>query len=259
MRYESYVFKKLVFSYQTVSATTKPGSLMLAIDYDASDDAPSDKTSLMSYAQATRSAPWTECSFAARSSDLTKFTRQRYTRDLPISSGDIKTFDVGNLFIATQGMDNTDAIGELYVDYEVEFQTPQVASALPLAVSSSIFSLTEDQAITASTNILWVEGAYNGLALTVTDGDITFPLAGNYLVTYNMVKDASIQILGRLNGQSSNLVPRWQVNATTGGNDSSSRVIKVAAGDVFATYATHISGTQTVDSDFTCLTISRTL
>lgn len=131
LRYESYVFKRLHFEFETVSSTLTAGSIMMACDYDAADNAPVDKQTLMSYAQATRSAPWQECSFAAKSSDLTKFTRERYVRGDTPPSGDIKTYDVANFFLATQGMTNADAVGELYVSYTVELRTPQLNLAAP--------------------------------------------------------------------------------------------------------------------------------
>jgi len=129
LNYESYVFKDLHFHYETSVSTTTAGTVMLAVDYDASDTAPPTKQHLMAYAQAQRSAPWQECAFNCRSGDLTKFAKERYVRDASPPAGDIKTFDVGNLFLATQGNTSDAIIGELYVSYTVELRTPQVHTA----------------------------------------------------------------------------------------------------------------------------------
>jgi len=137
LNYESYVFKDLHFHYETSVSTTTAGTVMLAVDYDASDRAPLTKQHLMAYAQAQRSAPWQECAFNCRSGDLTKFAKERYVRDSSPPAGDIKTYDVGNLFLATQGNVSGAIIGELYVSYTVELRTPQVHTATIQALSMS--------------------------------------------------------------------------------------------------------------------------
>jgi hypothetical protein len=131
LNYESYVFKQLHFHYETSVSTTTAGTVMMAVDYDASDAAPASKQILMGYAQAQRSAPWQECAFNCRSGDLHKFAAERYVRGLTIPTGDVKTYDVGNLFLATQGNATGDMIGELYVSYTVELRTPQIHNSLP--------------------------------------------------------------------------------------------------------------------------------
>lgn len=126
MNYESYVFKQLHFHFETSVSTTTAGTVMLAVDYDAGDEPPATKQVLMGYAQAQRSAPWQECAFNCRAGDLRKFAAERYVRGLTPPVGDIKTYDVGNLFLATQGNASGDTIGELYVSYTVELRTPQI-------------------------------------------------------------------------------------------------------------------------------------
>nr|QYF49911.1 MAG: hypothetical protein 2 [Beijing sediment noda-like virus 1] len=127
-RFESYLFSDLRFIYEPICATSVPGSVMMAIDYDASDSAPSNKVSIMSYKGATRTSPWDRADYNARSIDLRKFGVQRYVRSAVVS-GDIKTYDVGNLFVATQNTPATaSTLGELYVQYTVRLYTPQTAS-----------------------------------------------------------------------------------------------------------------------------------
>lgn len=128
-RFESYLFRRLHFIYEPVCPTTTPGAVMMAIDYDAADTTPTTKVVLMSYKGAVRSAPWNITKFDASRDDLRKFGIQRYVRTTTNPSGtDVKTYDVGRLQVATQ---NTPAVpttlGELYVEYEVEFFTPQLA------------------------------------------------------------------------------------------------------------------------------------
>ncbi len=127
--YESYLFKKCEFQFETQKSSATNGSLMMAVDFDAADTAPTSKTEIMAFHNAVRSAVWSECANTSDKQDLAKFGAQRYNRSAALASNlDIKTYDVGNLNVATQGCADTSAIGELYVDYDVEFMTPQVAS-----------------------------------------------------------------------------------------------------------------------------------
>jgi hypothetical protein len=125
-RYESYKFESLKFCYETESATTATGSLILTVDYDASDVAPVGKTQAMSYRNAVRSAPWSDCCMTSLKEDLNK--RQTfYVRAGDLAADeDIKLYDVGNLFVCTQAQANANLIGELYVEYVVKLMTPQM-------------------------------------------------------------------------------------------------------------------------------------
>jgi hypothetical protein len=42
------------------------------------------------------------------------------------SNLDIKTYDVGNLYVCTEGQASTATVGYLYIDYEVVLKTPQL-------------------------------------------------------------------------------------------------------------------------------------
>lgn len=131
-RFEFYRFKKLNFIYQPICATTTPGSIMLAVDFDAADPTPSNKVALMSYRDAVRCAPWEDVAFRSEKSDMTKFAVQKYTRTAAQPTGsDIKTYDVGAFFIACQSTPGTaTTLGELYVEYDVDFYTPQLGNSV---------------------------------------------------------------------------------------------------------------------------------
>lgn len=163
-RYESYVFKKLSFTYSTVASTSTPGSIQLACDYDAADAPPQSKRDFMSYANAVRSAPWTECSYHSTTANLTKFAKERYVRILPVT-GDIKTYDVANFFIATEGMADDSTIGELYVDYVVELRTPQTGV---LGLNPPSLNPLGDETLFFTSNSNYVDNAAT-VAYTIRD------------------------------------------------------------------------------------------
>lgn len=77
---------------------------------------------------ATRSSVWTHQSCTASQKNLRKFGVQRFIRnEEPLGTGDIKTYDVGKLYVATQGTGNL-TVGELYVTYDITLHTPQAAA-----------------------------------------------------------------------------------------------------------------------------------
>jgi hypothetical protein len=124
--YESYSFRSLQFEYLPSCSTNTDGVVLLAIDYDAGDPAPPTKSTLMQMHGAVRTSLWNACCLTADPADLHKLP-QRYTRKTVWGgAGDIKTYDVGNLYIASSNHTGaTTAYGELYVNYDVELITPQ--------------------------------------------------------------------------------------------------------------------------------------
>jgi len=123
--FESYKFNNLCFQFSTEKSASTNGSLMIAIDYDANDAAPTTKTIMMSYHNAVRCPVWSETKYVADRPDLQKLP-QRYIRAGAVTGTDLKTYDVGNLFVSTAGCADTSALGELYVIYDVELITPQL-------------------------------------------------------------------------------------------------------------------------------------
>jgi len=128
-RFESYQFRKLKYCYETEAPSSLGGTLVLSLDYDATDPAPSSKQQALAYRNAVRSAPWTTC---CHSSDLEDLSKQKsyFVRPAgqPVGT-DIKMYDVGNLSVISQGVTTASAtLGELYVEYDVLLMTPVLES-----------------------------------------------------------------------------------------------------------------------------------
>lgn len=166
--YESYCFDKLEFEYQNAVGSQNSGTVMLAVDYDASDPAPVSKVQIASYQDYAKENVWR--SFVQRNSRQNLMKRSSYyVRTGSLSANqDIKLYDVGNLFPSTQGMADASTVGELYVRYKVRFMTPQIQNAaVGLARSAVIQTTATASSVTAGSNAgLTVTG--NSLAYTVT-------------------------------------------------------------------------------------------
>ncbi len=181
--YESYKFRDLKFEFETEKSTSTNGSLMMAVDFDAADSAPASKTTLMSYQNAVRSAPWCPCEYRSSGDDLRKFGVQRYLRSAALASNlDIKTYDVGNLIVATSGNADTTTLGELYVSYEVELHTPQLSASASQVGGQFLVGVSG----TTGTSWFGTTPTSTGVAyFTATGSTMTCAIAGTYCLTAN--------------------------------------------------------------------------
>lgn len=173
-RFESYRFRKLHFRFESQAPTSATGTVILAVDYDAADAAPVDKVSAMSYRGSTRCAPWESMVHASQASDLHKLASNYVRGDLTLAANlDVKTYDIGNLFICTQGQAGTTAVGELYVDYEVELLTPQLSpSDVPASKVTGSAGLTT--AVMFGTNAAITAGSNIDLSVNAAGDTVTF-------------------------------------------------------------------------------------
>lgn len=178
--YEEYKFEKLRYCYEQEAPTSATGAIILSIDYDAADAAPANKQEALNTLGASRSPPWAANTLVA---DATKMFGSHYTRTGALSSNlDIKTYDVGNLIISTQGQADAAVIGELYVEYTIRFSIPQMG--LPLAGGLITGGGTQSQTNPLGTVPVQDPQAI-GLSTSATSV-VTLVKPGTYVVTYRV-------------------------------------------------------------------------
>lgn len=136
--YESYTFKKLAYRYVPLCPTSTQGRITMALDYDARDSIPTSKAVLSQYQGAVATPVWQQGLYVAQPSNLVKFAKQRYVSGATIpANSDVKTYHVGQFIIATSNTPNASTqLGELWVEYDVEFQTPQIATVAQVAANN---------------------------------------------------------------------------------------------------------------------------
>jgi hypothetical protein len=125
-RYESYKFLKLIFRFVTERPTTESGYLALVIDYNPSDAAPSSKSVAFQYEGTAKCAPWENVAHVSTAKNLSK--RRTYLNRFGVLTGaELDLSDTGNLFVCAGGnVGSGYNLGELWCDYEVCFDTPQL-------------------------------------------------------------------------------------------------------------------------------------
>jgi hypothetical protein len=193
-RYESYKFHKLHFIYETTKSASTDGSVQGLIDFDAADAAPTTKALFMGHANAVRSAVWQEFVFDARARDLHKFAAERYVRSAaPAANLDIKTYDIGNFFVGVAGCADTSAIGELYVEYDVEFTTPQLSPAVAIATAEPLTQFVIQAGNRTNADVLGdAPVSYGASYCTASLNTVTFSVAGDYLVELVVISGCAI-------------------------------------------------------------------
>jgi hypothetical protein len=126
-RFETYRFERLRFIYEPQTATTALGTVMMVVDYDANDLPPQDKTQMMSYKGAVRSPAWFACCNESDKSDLQK--QKNYYTENTLAAGtfsDGRLSNVGKFVLAFQSESAAYTAGELYVEYDIHLDTPQL-------------------------------------------------------------------------------------------------------------------------------------
>lgn len=191
-RYEMFKFRSLRVIYEPQCGTSTTGTMMLAIDYDASDPAPVSKPQMMAYKNAVRSPLWFACTHTSAAADLHRLkTNYVLSGAQPINT-DIKTYDIGNLFVALQSNGGDTSAGELYVEYVVDLLTPQITNDPP---SATILQTNDD-------NNDYSHNIYGPLAVVVEESenqtDLYIASAGYYVLTWQATAstDPDITFLG---------------------------------------------------------------
>jgi len=140
-RFETYSFNSLKFCYVPYCSTSTPGSVLLAVDYDPSDLRPLTKADLMAMEESVRSTAWSEVQHVCRADNLRKHGRDKYT-DLTYNgtgnsfqggavdpsgpAASLRQQFVGSFYATAPNGTGINGIGELYVEYDVVFSTPQL-------------------------------------------------------------------------------------------------------------------------------------
>lgn len=132
--YEEYRWRGLLFEFNSLSSdavlstatSSALGSVMMATQYNALLPAFTDKRTLENYEFANSRKP--SCSFVHPvecKAEVTPHTKL-YVRQGAVTVGDLRLYDIGNFYIATQGMQAASGVaGELWATYEIEFYKPK--------------------------------------------------------------------------------------------------------------------------------------
>jgi len=187
--WETYRFNKLEFKYFTRTGSTTPGSILLVPDYDAADAAPVSEQVASSYEDVTEDVPWKDQCCTLRPSSLHSIGPKKFVRTGPLAANlDIKTYDAGNLFVATT--DGTAVSwGKLWVEYDVTLYTPQLPPTGAPLLSAQHFPNALNPTPTSANILGTAAGTLSpsgGSLVSVLGSVLTFNQPGLFEIYYNV-------------------------------------------------------------------------
>lgn len=176
-KFQQYKFKGLVFHYiptsgMAVSSTNSAlGTVMMQTSYRANEEQPASKQEMMNEYWACEASPAESFCHPIECDPAENPFAIHYTRTKPVPASDSQLmYDVGKLFVAVQGQQGNNVLGDLWVSYEVELSKPIIESN----VSGPLHSGKLTYASPATSN--WF-----GSAILQATGDFQFQTAVNTL------------------------------------------------------------------------------
>lgn len=121
--HQKYRFTKLKFTYSPVCSTSTVGEISMAYALDPLDPTPQGMNELAQYPTVVSTNVYRDVSLTV---DCSK-SEFLFTRSGNVTSTDLKTYDFGQLFVASDLAVASTNIGRLWVDYEIELSTPKAA------------------------------------------------------------------------------------------------------------------------------------
>jgi hypothetical protein len=190
--YEKYQFEYCEFYYKKevsqFATNGQVGKVIMSFDSDASDGAPTTKQQMEDQEPHADCMPSENLSLSIpRKMMKGSMVDAHYVRPAGLpGAADIKTYDVGNFYIATQGIVNNVSIGELHVRYRCKLSIPILGgTALAAPQNNSVASFSATVAENLTTAVAKTVTApvvnVNGLGAVNTNGSIVLPV-GNYLI-----------------------------------------------------------------------------
>jgi hypothetical protein len=167
--FQEYTFKGLVYHYvptsgnSVASTNTALGSVMMATNYRATLPTYTSKVYMLNEYFSSDARPSETFVHPIECDPKENPYNVQYVRTSAVPSGeDPKTYDLGVMSVATQGMPASSTnVGELWATYEVELRKPV---ALGILANDSPYALIERSSITTSTANL-------GTTTTLSAGD----------------------------------------------------------------------------------------
>jgi hypothetical protein len=231
-RYEQYIPRGAVVEFKSTSATalnstnTALGTVILSTNYDVTDPVFSSKMQMTNYEFTTTCKPSESMLHPIECDPAKNFAEMLYTRSGPVDDGtDLRFNDLGRVQLATEGMQASAIIGELWISYEIELVRPKLPNPLGDGINSCHYQGFDVSAASPSawgSPLTRVIGS--NLPITVNDDDeLVFPYVGRYrVVVQSFAASDATATGGQFNGLAGNpygqLVPNVYFDSTTGEN-----------------------------------------
>lgn len=177
--FEKYCFRRLQFRWVPHCPATSAGVVSMAVDYDAADEVPADRSTMMAYKTRVTSPPYAECSMVCDAVDLKSTMVDRYVLTASFISPeavvypmnvDRRMYDLGYVYISVES-NFAESCGDLWVDYIVDLKQPDfvrsTASSCVVHAHSNAGVSKNDPLGTIVWD--WVGDSFSGIVKTVAN------------------------------------------------------------------------------------------
>jgi len=185
IQWQQYRIHKLLAEYVPLAPTSTQGDIILSPDYDASNPAPTTETQAANNRDSVEFACWSRNTCYLDVAAMMGLGPRRFVRATNVG-GDIKTFDVGRLFVCSNNQTGTSAVGKLYLEYDIEFFTPQNSpSTASQPTSTSWYDLQGVQTIATATPtaLNFTTATFDPIGVGTATAGVFTPAAGVYRLT----------------------------------------------------------------------------
>lgn len=152
-QFEEYEMMGLVYEFRPLSgmavSTTSAslGAVIFATDYNPYNPSFPNKQSMESYEFATSTVPFNQMLHPVECKPGSAVLTRKFVRSGAVTDGTLQLYDLGNFEYATQGMQSSYVVGELWVSYHVRLSKPRLD--LTTASGSARFVSTPPQTATS--------------------------------------------------------------------------------------------------------------
>jgi hypothetical protein len=196
----------------------------MSFDYDASDPAPTTKQQVESTnPHTTPCLPSTSVIRLTVDCKNSRVLDGKFVRPgaLPANT-DIKTYDIGNLNVSTQGQANTTVFGELHVRYKCWLKQQVLEPATVVGGVLHFSSIASTTANNFAAAVLQSGGTPSLTGITLGTNTVVFPagIPGNYLLALAVAGATSASAFGSVVDTPINLLTQSGVRDTVGSYQS---------------------------------------
>lgn len=273
INYQQYKFHGLIFEFRSLLTdfvtSGTPGVVVMATNYNADDTLYTSKQEMENSEFALSVKPTLSLMHGVECADQQTFAPIKFVRDTSIvSSEDLKTYDLGNFMLATQGNPLV-GLGELWVTYCVEFFKPILPDVVALDIRSGHVQRTTVIAANPLGLIQTSSLTNIGLTTSATTVQWTGIVGQKYELTVNWKGVAGIRTVPGASISNGSFIPYYADGATSqstpaaGATDTNqcfnAFILCTAAGPLVITFNAGgvFPATQTVD--ITVTTLSTTI
>jgi len=189
--YDKYDFQMLEFYYKRIASefntSASTGNVILSIDYNASDPAPTTLQQVLSTLTKNVGMPCDEFIPLRLDCAVVRDSPAKYvlTGAQPANT-DAKTYNAGTLYVTTQGTGTSNTLGRLYVRYRCLLKEPILE---PATVAGGVIHLSSIAPVSANNlagMTLQSGGTPTMTGITAAGNTVTFPagIPGTYLLVF---------------------------------------------------------------------------